>query len=110
MESLRLDPTSNRDLKRSVLDFAIHIAFQMLELILYERVINGADFKKNHSEDIISRVDGCWDKLIDNPEYKVIEKHLYLIKNLRKLQTKFDEDSEFERDQIFTIDFANKYR
>ena len=110
MESLRLDSTSNRDLKRSVLDFAIHIAFQMLELILYERVINGADFKKNYSEDIIRGGDGCWDKLIDNPEYKAVAKHLYMIKDLRQLQTSFDEDSEFQRDQIFSIDFANKYR
>ena len=109
VQSLPLDEGANHNLQQSVLDCAIHIAFQMLELTLYKRAIDGTDFKTNHRQDIIDGKERCWDNLID-PEDKKTAKYLYMINDLKTLQQSPDEQSELFGGRIFTQEFANEYR
>lgn len=43
IENLELNDEANADIERSMLDFAIYLALNILELILYERIIEGKD-------------------------------------------------------------------
>ena len=38
------------DMERSMLDFAIHISFMLLEITLYERILKGQDERKTKEE------------------------------------------------------------
>ena len=101
VQSLPLDEGANHNLQQSVLDCAIHIAFQMLELTLYKRAIDGTDFKSNHRKDVIEGKERCWDNLIDKDDEKTA-KYLYMINDLKKLQQSPDEQSELSGGRIFT--------
>ena len=76
IQNLDLSDESNEDLERSVLDFAIFISLNVLELSLYERHINGKDMpiSKKEADDVQK---GNWDKFVTNTRAK---KYLKMIK------------------------------
>ena len=50
IKNLDLSDEANIDMERSMLDSAIHISFMLLEVTLYERIIEGQDERKTNEE------------------------------------------------------------
>ena len=64
---MELSDEDNKNLERSVLDCAIHIALNMLELMLIERIIEGND-KPLSVRDIDDVREGNWEKFISKED------------------------------------------
>ena len=81
IKSLELSDAANADLERSMLDAAVHTALIMLELKLYERIIQGHDMPitRREAHDIEH---SRWDKFVQN---KTVLKYLGKINELENL-------------------------
>ena len=101
LSNLELSDEANQNLERSVLDCAIHISLNFLELVLIERIIDGKDiFISSGEADDIGN--GNWEKFVQS---KTILKYLSQIGELEKLQKEFE-----SRDELKTQEFANQAR
>ena len=83
MANLELTEEANKNLERSVLDCAIHIALNMLELILIVRIIEGNN-KPITIRDIDDVRVGNWEKFVIDDKMTI--KYLQMIPDLEKLQ------------------------
>ena len=67
ISNLELSDDANKSFDRSLLDCAIHITLNMLELVLIERMLSGKDedLEKSEASDIGK---GKWETLLDIEE------------------------------------------
>ena len=86
-----------------MLDVAIFISLNILELILHCRIIDGKDVPiSNRDAEEVDR--GNWDKFIIKQNRTAL-KYLYKIGELELLQTSYE-----KREELFTQEFANRAR
>ena len=86
IQNLDLSKEANADMDRSMLDNAIRIAFMILELSLYERIIQGQDrlATKEEAEKVYKHND--WSGIIVD---KTVLKYLGMIGVLTDLQKQY---------------------
>lgn len=102
--NMELSDEANSNPESSVLDCAIMISLNMLELNLYERQLEGKDTPiTNRQADEISN--GNWDKVITGPDRKTTLKYLGMIPDLERLQKSYE-----NREYLLTQEFANQSR
>ena len=87
IENLDLSEEANKNLERSVLDIAILISFIYLELLLYERVIEGRDTRLTSKDAGMVHDRGEWSTLTKNA---TILKYLGMVGTLRDLQESYE--------------------
>ena len=79
IQNLELTEENNLNLERSMLDKAILLSLNSLELILYERIIDGKDVVKISKAEADDVGNGDWSKFVKN---KTILKNLQKIREL----------------------------
>ena len=115
ISNLDLNDDSNHNLERSYLDCAIHISFMILELQLYENIIEGKDVRV--SPEIAKQIqEGNWTKFVgkgfnsydkkipgsfDQKAHGALE-YMGMIKDLERLQNNYE-----NKDYLTTQEFAN---
>ena len=83
ISNLELNDEADWNYERSVLDVAIYISLNILELILYYRVIDGKDQPlKKHEADQVDR--GNWEKFLKNHNRTAL-KYLKKIDQLERI-------------------------
>lgn len=85
-----------------MLDVAIYLAYQILELTLYERIIDGKSRKISYKEAEGVIIDNNWKQVIKD---ETILKYLGECEKLGDLQSWYSKKGE-----MLSVEFANKFR
>ena len=101
ISNLNLSRDELEDMERSLLDTAIFIALSILELQLYERIIDGKDI--NSQENVNEEIqNGNWSSFVKN---KAVLSLIGKIKKLEEIQF-----NNPDREGMLSQEFANKNR
>ena len=103
IKNLELNKAANDDIERSMLDQAIYISLNILELILHFRIIDGKDvhITKEQAE-LVDK--GKWKQFVKKLNRTALT-YLDMIDDLERLQRRQDNPN-----LLYTAEFANRNR